>query len=229
MTQVNLLPSDVKERQRTRRLMAAVILAVGAVVALLFVVFMLQAAKLADANHKLQAQEAVNAGLDSQITQLQPFSDLKAQVAAREALTAAALDGQVLWSGVLRDVSMVIPDKVWLSGMVGTLNAPVAAAAPVAPPTPGSTPSPGATPAAPTTPTTPAVTGPALVGTIQFTGFADDLPSVAQWLTRLERVTGWANPWITTATEVDQDGGTAIQWTGSLDLSVEATVQGGKG
>src|SRR5438093_4049989 len=102
MTQVNLLPSDVKERQRTRRLMAAVILAVGAVGALLFVVCMLHAAKLADANHKLQAQEAVNAGLDSQITQLQPFSDLRAQVAAREALTAAALDGQVLWSGVLR-------------------------------------------------------------------------------------------------------------------------------
>jgi hypothetical protein len=73
------------------------------------------------------------------------------------------------------------------------------------------------------------VTGPALVGTIQFTGFADDLPSVAQWLTRLERVTGWANPWITTATAVDQDGGTSIQWTGSLDLSAEATVQGGKG
>jgi Tfp pilus assembly protein PilN len=206
--------------------MAAVILAVGAVVALLLVVFMLQAAKLADANHKLQAQEAVNADLDSQIAQLQPFADLKSQVAAREALTATALDGQVLWSGVLRDVSMVIPDKVWLSGMVGTLNPPVAAAAPVAPPTPGATPSPGATPAAPTTPT---VTGPALVGTIQFTGFADDLPSVAQWLTRLERVTGWANPWISTATEVDQDGATSIQWTGSLDLSAEATVQGGKG
>jgi Tfp pilus assembly protein PilN len=226
MTQVNLLPGDVKERQQTRRLTAAVILAVGAVVALLFVVFMLQAAKLSDANHRLQAQEALNADLGSQISELQPFADLKAQVAAREALTATALDGQVLWSGVLRDVSMVIPDKVWLSGLVGTLNNP-AAAAPGAPPPPGSTPSPGATPAAPTTP---AATGPALVGTIQFTGNADDLPSVAQWLTRLERVTGWANPWISTATEVDQPNGEpGIQWTGSLDLTVQATVQGGKG
>jgi Tfp pilus assembly protein PilN len=225
MTQVNLLPGDVKERQRTRRLMAAVILAVGAVVALLFVVFMLQAAKLSDANHKLQAQEAVNADLDSQIAQLQPFADLKAQVAAREALTAGALDGQVLWSGVLRDVSMVIPDKVWLSGMVGALNPPAAAAAPVAPPTPGATPSPGAVPAAPTTP---AVTGPALIGTIQFTGFADDLPSVAQWLSRLERVTGWTNPWVSTAVAVDENG-PSVQWTGTLDLSAEATVQGGRG
>jgi Tfp pilus assembly protein PilN len=205
--------------------MAAVILGVGAVVALLLLVFMLQATKLSDANHKLQAQEARNSDLTSQITQLQPFADLKRQVAERETLTAAALDGQVLWSGVLRDVSMVIPDKVWLTGMVGSLNTPVAATAPVAPPTPGATPSPGATPAAPTTP---AVTGPALIGTIQFTGFADDLPSVAQWLSRLERVTGWANPWISTATAVDESG-PSIQWTGSLDLSDQATVQGGKG
>jgi Tfp pilus assembly protein PilN len=223
MTQVNLLPGDVKERQLTRRLTAAVILAVAAVMALLFVVFVLQAAKLSDASHKLQAQEAVNAELGSQIAELQPFADLKAQVATREALTASALDGEVLWSGVLRDVSMVIPDRVWLSGLVGTLNAPAPAAAPVAPAAPGATPSPGTT----TTPT-PTPVGPALVGTLQFQGFADDLPSVAQWLTRLERVTGWANPWISNAMKLDQNGETSVQWTGSLDLTVEATVQGGK-
>jgi Tfp pilus assembly protein PilN len=222
MTQVNLLPGDVKERQLTRRLTAAVILAVGAVVALLLVVFVLQAAKLSDATHKLQAQEAVNAELGTKITQLKPVADLKDQVAAREALTATALDGEILWSGVMRDVSMVIPDKVWLSGMVGSLNAPAVAAAPAAPavaPSPGASPTP-----APSL----APVGPALVGTIQFQGFAEDHPSVAQWLTRLEKVTGWANPWISNATESETDGSTTIQWTGSLDLTVAATVQGGK-
>jgi Tfp pilus assembly protein PilN len=224
MTQVNLLPSDVKERQLTRRLTAVVVMAVGAVMALLFFVFVLQSARLADEKNKLQSQLATNADLQGQIGQLQEFAQLKAQVAAREALTAAALDGEVLWSGVLRDVSMVIPKKVWLSGMVGSLNAPVAAVAPPTP-APGATASPGATPLPATT--TPAVTGPALIGTIQFTGMADDLPSVAQWLTRLEQVTGWANPWISNATEVDQNGEPAVQWTGSLDLTTEATVHGG--
>jgi Tfp pilus assembly protein PilN len=225
MTQVNLLPSDVKERQLTRRLTAAVILAVGAVVALLFVVFVLQAAKLSDANKKLQAQQATNADLKAKIAELQEFADLKAQVASREALTAAALDGEVLWSGVLRDVSMVIPDKVFLTGMVGTLTAPAATtpAAPPAPTTPGATPSPGAT----TAPVAPVETGPALIGTIQFQGIAQDHPSVAQWLTRLEQVTGWANPWISNATEFDLNGESDIQWSGSLDLTTEATVHGG--
>jgi Tfp pilus assembly protein PilN len=223
MTQVNLLPSDVKERQLTRRLTAVVIMAVCAVLALLFFVFVLQTARLADEKHKLQSQQSVNADLQGQIGQLQEFAQLKSQVAARQALTAAALDGEVLWSGVLRDVSMVIPNKVWLTGMVGSLNAPIATA-PVAA-APAATASPGATPAA--TPTTPAVTGPSLIGTIQFTGMAEDLPSVAQWLTRLEQVTGWANPWISNATEVDSNDEPAVQWTGSLDLTTEATVHGG--
>jgi Tfp pilus assembly protein PilN len=226
MTQVNLLPGDVKERQLTRRLTAAAILAVGAVVALLFVVFVLEAAKVSDANHRLQAQVATNSDLQSRIDELQPVADLKAQVAAREALTAAATDGEVLWSGVLRDISMVIPDKVWLSGMDGTLNTPVQAApvAPAAPTTPGATPSPGSTPS-PAAPVAPV--GPALVGTIQFQGFAEDHPSVAQWLTRLERVTGWANPWISIATEFELNGENTIEWTGSLDLTNEATARGG--
>jgi Tfp pilus assembly protein PilN len=226
MTQVNLLPTDVKERQLTRRLTAAVILAVGAVVALLLVVYVLQAAKLSDANRKLQAQQATNAELTSQNAALQEFADLKDQVASREALTATALDGEVLWSGVLRDVSMVIPDKVFLTGMVGTLTAPVATtpAAPPAPTTPGATPNPGETTPAPVAPVE---TGPALIGTIQFQGNAEDHPSVAQWLTRLEQVTGWANPWISNATEIDLNGDQSIQWSGSLDLTSEATVVGG--
>jgi Tfp pilus assembly protein PilN len=136
MTQVNLLPSDVRDRQKTRRLTAVVITGVGAVVALLFFVVVLQAARLANADQKLQAQQAVNSELQSRIGQLQEFQQLKLTVAARELLSSAALDGRVLWSGVLRDVSMVIPGDMWLTSMSGTLTAlsePVAPAAPAAP------------------------------------------------------------------------------------------------
>jgi Tfp pilus assembly protein PilN len=225
MTQVNLLPTDVKERQRTRRLTAAVIMAVGAVVALLFFVFVLQTARLSDANHKLATQKAANTELEGQIAGLQEFAALKSQVAAREALAAEALNGQVLWSGVLRDVSMVIPDKVWLTSMTGTVT-PLPAAAPAVP---APTASPGATPEPTVAPPPAPVVVPAqsLIGAIQFQGMADDHPAVAQWLTRLEQVTGWANAWISNATEVDNSGVTDIQWTGSIDLTLEATVQRG--
>jgi Tfp pilus assembly protein PilN len=229
MTQVNLLPADVQERQRTRRLTAAVILAVGAVVVLLFFVFVLQAARLSDANHRLSAQQAANAELQTKIAGLQEFAQLKSEVAARQVLTASAMDGEVLWSSVLRDVSMVIPDKVWLTGMSGTLNPVLTPVAPAAPaPAPDASASPGAAPAPGAAPVTPAVSPEeTLIGSIQFQGMADDHPSVAQWLTRVEQVTGWVNAWITNATEVDQNGDVAIQWSGSIDLSGLATVQGG--
>jgi Tfp pilus assembly protein PilN len=77
VTQVNLLPSDIRERQRTRRLVVGVGVAVGAVLALLFFVFMLQVARLADADQELASQQEVNSGLRQEINELQEFQLLK--------------------------------------------------------------------------------------------------------------------------------------------------------
>ena len=80
MTQVNLLPGDVKERQKSRRLTAAVILAVGAIVALLFFVFVLQAARFSNAQQKLEAQQAIMRALSA--------GDAKSLKSALDALTS---------------------------------------------------------------------------------------------------------------------------------------------
>ena len=216
MTQVNLLPSDVRERQRSRRLVAAAIAGVGAVVALLFFVFVLQSARLSNAEQKLKAQQAVNADLQTKVSSLQRFAVLKQTVAAREALTSAALSGQVAWSGVLRDVSMVIPNQMWLTAFNGSLtDTGVVSAA-----------SSGAGAA-------PQVGLPSMAGSIQFQGMASDFPTVAKWLVRLEQVKGWVNSWAGSASRSAGDpsqGGNAnkVAFTASVDLSTEATVQGSK-
>jgi Tfp pilus assembly protein PilN len=218
MTQVNLLPSDVRERQRSRRLVAAVVAAVGAVVALLFFVFVLQSARLSNADQKLQAQQAVNADLQGKIGQLQQFQQLKLTVTAREALTSSVLNGQVAWSGVLRDISTVIPNQMWLTGMNGTL---ANAAVPAGPPS--------------GTPSTPGSSGSVatnLLGTMQFQGVASDYPTVAKWLTRLEKVTGWVNSWASSASRSVSDPSAPnsgkVQFSASVDLTFEASVQGSK-
>jgi Tfp pilus assembly protein PilN len=215
MTQVNLLPSDVRERQRSRRLVAAAIAGVGAVVALLFFVFVLQSARLSNAEHKLQAQQAVNADLQTKVTSLQRFAVLKQTVAAREALTGAALNGQVAWSGVLRDVSMVIPNQMWLTAFNGSLSD--VSTVPV---------STGATAA-------PQVGLPSMAGTIQFQGMASDFPTVAKWLVRLEQVKGWVNSWAgsavrSSAADQSQSNANKVAFTASVDLTTEATVRGSK-
>jgi Tfp pilus assembly protein PilN len=205
MTQVNLLPAEVKQRQRTRRATGLIISGAVAVVALLFLLFVMQSARLGKAQDELAAQQQVNTGLQGQISDLQQYADLKAQVSAKQDVVAEALQNEVLWSGALRDLSMVIPGNMWLMSMNGTVTA-----------TTGSVPAPG----------TVATPDSGLIGNIQFTGSSLSQPTLAEWLKRLSKVDGWANPWMTQSTKGTTGNETTYQFSGSVDLTTGATVDG---
>jgi Tfp pilus assembly protein PilN len=175
MTQVNLLPTDIKVRRQVRRTTSLVAAAGVAVVAFLFFVFVLQTARLTSEQHSLEDQLALNARLNTQITKLARFEQLKQTLVARQALLAQVENGEVLWSGVLRDISMVIPDDMYLSSISGQLQTRAGVGTSASP----------------------------AVGTIQFSGVAGSYPTVAKWLTRLEEVTGWVNSWFSSATKDD--------------------------
>jgi Tfp pilus assembly protein PilN len=207
MTQVNLLPGDIRERQRVRRRTAAVIAGTGVVFGLLLFVFVLQLGRLSHANSQLASQQAVNSGLQNQVQGLQQFSQLKGQLKARESLVGSLTSSQIEWSGVLRDVSMVIPGQMWLTSMVGQSSATGTAP----PPSGGAVPAPSG----------------GVVGVIQFQGVAFDQPTVAQWLTRLEEVNGWVNSWVSTDAQIDLANQKVIQFTGTVDLTNDAVTGGG--
>jgi Tfp pilus assembly protein PilN len=196
MTQVNLLPAEIKVRKQVRRTTALVVSAGVAVVAFLFFIFVLQSARLVSVTESLERQQGVNSSLDAQVASLTRFEQLKQTLATRQALLSGLESGEILWSGVLRDVSMVIPDQVYLTTLTTAAGAQASTAA----------------------------GGSALVGTIQFGGVAADFPTVAKWLTRLEEVTGWVNSWVGSASESATDG--HVDFSGSVDLTVDATVHG---
>lgn len=244
MTAVNLLPPQIREHQQTRRITLAVAAAAGAVVVLLGLVYFLQSSRLSDADRELAAQQGVNAGLQAEIAELQRFAELKAMLSGRQQLVDGALQGQVLWSGVLHDLSMVIPGDMYLTSMTATVSAPVLPAAPAAPaetgatggeatggdaaaqatpaPTEGTAPA-GSEPTAPADATQP-LAGSQLVGLIQFDGVALDHPVIALWLTRLEEVNGWVNAWLTNSTKTNLGGADIVQFSGTIDLSSDATT-----
>jgi Tfp pilus assembly protein PilN len=207
MTQVNLLPPEVRERHKIRRQVGLVAVAGVAVLGLLVLLFLVQSRRLSSAQHDLEAQQGRNAALQGQISQLQQFAQLKQQLADREALVASLFQQQILWSSVLTDISDVIPSQMWLTSLSGTVSG-----AP-GPEGGASTPSTG--------------TG-EIVATVQFQGMAFDHPTVALWLTRLEEVTGWVNSWITQATKsVDTTtGATSVNFSGSVDLTAAAASPG---
>ncbi len=196
MTQVNLLPAEIKVRKQVRRTTALVVSAGVAVVAFLFFVFVLQSARLVSVNGTLQQQEGVNSSLNTQVASLSRFEELKQTLANREALLSSLESGEVLWSGVLRDVSMVIPDQVYLTSLSAGAGGQQGGTIP----------------------------GASMVGSIQFGGVAADYPTVSKWLTRLEEVTGWVNSWVGNAGESGTDG--RVSFSGSVDLTSEATVHG---
>ena len=203
MTQVNLLPLEVQQRRRTRRQTTMVTSAVAGVMGFLILIFILQSARLAAANRQLEEQQAANGRLQTQVNGLIRFEQLKQSVTEKEGLLANVLRGEVLWSGVLRDISLVIPRDMWLTSLSGQMQASSTASS-----------------------TTPAVGSEGLVGTIQFQGQAFAHTTVADWLTQLESVEGWANPWISTSSRAGT--GSQVSFTSSVDLGVAATRDGGQ-
>ncbi|HKN41116.1 MAG TPA: PilN domain-containing protein [Acidimicrobiia bacterium] len=202
MTQVNLLPTGVREKQKTRRVTVAAVVGVAGVMMILLLVYVLQVGRLASASRQLTAQESINRDYRSKIQALQPFADLKTNVANRQALVAQLMHGEILWSGVLHDLSMVLPDQMWLTGMTGTLNTSGAAGS-------------GAASAG-------------LAGNIQFQGYSFDHPTVALWLVRLQEVHGWVNAWISNAARTDFNNHSLVQFVSSVDLTTDATTNGGR-
>lgn len=203
MTEVNLLPPELRRRQRSRQLSATVLLAAGAIVVLLFVVFLFESAKLSSSSNDLEAQDARNVQLQRQIAGLERFDQLKQAVDERQTLVETLVQDEVKWSGVLHDLSMVIPGQVYVTQFSGTISSD-----------PSSTET--------------AVTPEGLIGTLQFQGVALDHSDVALWLDRLVEVHGWVNAWVSTETEVGAgaSAGMGVQFTGTVDLSKDAATSG---
>jgi Tfp pilus assembly protein PilN len=197
VSQVNLLPPDIQAAQRQRRLAGVVALAGVGVIGLILVFYVLQLSKLAGVREDIEDQERSNASLQTEIDQLQEFDDLRAQAQAKQELLNQVFANEVSFSGLLMDVSRVIPSTAALTSLSASKQEP--------------------------TPSTGGVT--LLVGRIDVAALALDYDSVASWLTRLERVRGWVNPWVNSI--ADPETG-PITYTSGVDLTDDAVTQRGR-
>lgn len=206
MSQVNLLPPELLAGQRTRRL-ATVVLGAGAGVLVLVIAFyLLQVSRLGSVNDEIDRQQAENAQLQSQIDQLREFQDLQEQAAAKQALLDTAFANEVSFSGMLMDVSRVIPTDAYLTSFSAQLTV--------------------ATPAGEAE-TVGAPVAAGFIGEITTAGQAAGVDSLASWLTRLESVRGWVNPWLDAFTETAQNS-RLYTFTSGVDLTSDAVTRRGR-
>jgi Tfp pilus assembly protein PilN len=143
MRAVNLLPRDVA-KTRSRKVNVPVLTGMVAgvlVVAVLAGGFVRESSKVAHKRTELEAARAELALVPAPVAQDSTSSTLVSEQSRRVSALQLALNGRVAWDRVLREISLVMPDDVWLSGL--TLQVPSSSSTAL-PPTDGTT-------AAPTT------------------------------------------------------------------------------
>jgi Tfp pilus assembly protein PilN len=206
VTQVNLLPPDIVQAQAYRRRTSAVLVAGAIALVLVFGFYLLQNGKLGDVEEQIDAQNATNASIQAGIAEKQKFADLQAEAQARQQLLSAAYAGEVSFSALLMDFSRVIPSDAYVDSLalqIADASAPTAPA-PVA---------------------SGVVTN--LIGTITGGGQAVSIDTLSVFLTRLEQVKGWVNPWMSTVSRNTEVNG--YDYSLSVDLTGDVVTDRGKG
>lgn len=203
MSQVNLLPPELRQRRAARRATSIVVLVGLVMVALIGVFYFLQMQRLSGAQDDLDLQQARNAELEGQIAGLQEFANLQAELEAKQQLLATIYVNEVSWSSALLDVSRVIPDASYLTNLTGQITAAQGVLTGASPET-------------------------TLIGAMTFAGVAQEAETIATWITRLEQVQGWVNAWVDSATE-DAPFSRIYMFANGLDLTQEAVTERGLG
>jgi Tfp pilus assembly protein PilN len=181
VAKVNLLPPEIDEKRKERRVQAGLAGAVAATVGVVAVLYMGQVSALSSANDDLATERATGSRLTSQEKTLQNVRDIYASADAKKALLDRATGAKVLYSSFLTDLSLSIPDNVWLTNVTFDESLPVLGSG---------------------TKTAKAAKTPTVgIGTVNFSGVAFDHDDVAAFLEALAKQSGYANAYFTSSTE----------------------------
>ena len=129
MRAVNLLPKDDGRQRgpsfRDNPLVIGAVVGSVLVTAVLAAMFLTASTSVADNQKHRDAVVAELAATSVPPPTVPGASELEQEKNARIGALAAALSGRLAWDRVLREVSLVLPDDVWLSSLSAT--APIAA------------------------------------------------------------------------------------------------------
>jgi Tfp pilus assembly protein PilN len=203
MRQIDLLPATYAEHRRERRTLAMIIGA-GLVLLLLLVAYwFMLGGQVADAESDLAAAQQRNSQLQTQITELQRFADLEAEVQAKETALKSVMNGDIAWPSVLTEIAMVIPGEVWLTELTASAGL-TEGAAPVG-----------------TETAAVRVAGDQSMGRIQFQGSSLTMPGVSKWLIRLAGTRGFSAVWLNSAKETQgsETESVVIEFDSTIELN----------
>ena len=206
LPRVNLMPPEIAEAARFRRFQMAMVAAGVGAVAVVGALTYSAHQSVSHAKAGLAAAQAQQANLQSQLAGLQSVRDVYSQVAAKKAMLRQAMGSEIRWSYYLTDLSLKIPQNVWLTNVTATEQASTAAA-----------PAAAAAGAASATSLVPAG-----IGSMTFTGVAFAHDDVATWLDALAKERGFTNVYFTNSTKAAIGPKSVVNFSSSVTLTQAA-------
>jgi Tfp pilus assembly protein PilN len=208
---VNLLPPEIADAARFRRLqfqLGGVVLASVGVVGLLFVV---ASGQVAGAQEGLDQATADTALVQQQVVQLAEVPKVYGQVAAAETQLSTAMGPEVRWSNYLTDLSLTVPADIGLTSLTIKQAAEPAA---------GAQPNPANSAAS--------VLGTPGIATLSFEGQAVDQDDVAAFLDALAKQKYTVDPYFTNATRSDDSNSGQEVVAFSATATVDEAARSGR-
>jgi Tfp pilus assembly protein PilN len=124
LPRVNLLPPEIAEKRAFRRIQFALGAAVLGAVGVVGVLYFGASSSVSHAQSDLTASQATNTQLQGQVAKYADVTAVYAAAAAAQASLTSAMGDEVRYSQMLNDLSLTIPDNVWLSSLTFASAAP---------------------------------------------------------------------------------------------------------
>jgi Tfp pilus assembly protein PilN len=195
LPRVNLLPPEIAEKRRARKLQVGMGAAVAASIVGVGAGYLLSHSSAAHAKTDYANAQSETARLQTQVAQYAGDESMRAQLAAEHGMLSTAMGSEIQWSHYMNDLTLRIPDNVWVTQLTlseGGSTAPGAAA------------------------TT------AGIGSVSVTGTAFTHDDVATWLDSLAKEKGYANPYFSNSAESFIGPRRVVNFTSSTVVTSDA-------
>ena len=203
LPRVNLLPPEIQEAARFRRFQLAMIATGVGAVAIVAALGVSAHSSVNQAKTALSEAQSQHASLESQLAGLQSVRDVYDQVAAKKAMLTQAMGPEIRWSYYLTDLSLKVPDHVWLTSVTAS-----------------ETPAPTAGGAASAAVASPLV-APG-IGSVTFVGTAFSHDDVATWLDTLAKERGYTNAYFSSSTKSKLGPRDVVNFSSSVTVTQAA-------
>jgi Tfp pilus assembly protein PilN len=194
LPRVNLLPPEIAESRRFRRIqmgLAGAVLGAVGIVALLYVA---ASSGVSSAQGDVDAASSRNTSLQAETAKYRDVTAVYARAAAAQAMLTQAMGEEVRYSQFLNDLSLSIPENVWIKNLTfSQAPAPAAVGSPVSG-----------------------------IGTMTVSGVGFKHDDVAVWLESLAGQKAYTNPYFTSSTEALLGTRKTVTFTSTASLTAAA-------